>query len=65
VSQVAPYALGGALYCSAYGLLTVELPTTADGTTGMTGTTAADIVIGTIVKVPTTSDLVLGVKMLY
>jgi hypothetical protein len=63
VSQLATYALGGALYVSAYGFLTVELPTTADGTTGMTGATAADVIIATITKVPTAADLTLGVRL--
>jgi len=53
------YDIGDPLYSSPFGLLTPELPSTmADHASGV------DTVIANVVKVPTASDLELGIKLI-
>jgi hypothetical protein len=63
-SQLSTYALGGLLYCSPWGLITCEAPTTQDGTATFTDATGTDVVIALCTKVPSASDLRLGLKLL-
>jgi hypothetical protein len=61
-SILSSYTIGAALYCSAWGFLTVEAPVTAAASAAyLTAGTANNIVVGTVTKVPTASDLSLGV----
>jgi len=64
VSQLATYAIGGLLYCSPWGLITCEAPTTQDGHATFTDATGTDVVIAVCTKVPSASDLRLGLKLL-
>lgn len=64
VSQIATYAIGLPLYCSPYGFLTCEAPTTQDNTATYTAGTGNDVILGHVTKVPTSSDLSLGVYWL-
>jgi hypothetical protein len=56
-SILANYDVGDKLYCSAFGLLTTELPS-AHSTPG------SDVAVAICSKVPTSSDLSLGIKLL-
>jgi hypothetical protein len=57
-SILASYALGAPLFCSPFGLLTPQRPTTLVGRAG-----GIDNVIAYVGKAPTVSDLRLGIKM--
>jgi len=56
------YYQGCPLFCSPYGLLTCERPSTIS--TGVASAAGVDMVIGYCVKVPTASDLMMGVKLI-
>jgi len=55
-SILGSYAIGLPLYCSAFGLLTIEVPSAHD-------TPGFNRIIGVVAKVPTASDLTLGITM--
>lgn len=64
-SQLAAYTVGTSLYCSPFGLLTTQLPSTVHlnyGTTGASG--AQNIAVAAVTWQPTTTNLILGVDAL-
>lgn len=63
---ISPYTIGCPLFCSPYGLLTPEMPIYGEATLSakISGYYAVDVPIAICCKVPTTTDMMLGVILL-